>query len=281
MTEVQNKYGFNFYSSYEQVLEDKEIDIVILVIPNHLHAEYSIKALKAGKHVVCEKPMATSIEEARQMIEASKECDKKLFIKLNRRFDLDFVTVASAYKSGIIGKAIQIDTAINNYSCPNLQGFRSQKDLGGGYLLDWGQHLFDQLIALFDIKPKTIFASCDSYIWPVDVDTQSLVMIRCDDSLSILVDISNIARISKPRWLIRGELGSILYTNGKCTIRDKFGEHNYPNCCVPLNSFYKNIYDTLEGRATPIITIEQAFMSLKLVCLSYQSAQLGQSVNYD
>lgn len=281
MAEVQDELGFNFYESFEQLLEDKDLDIVILAIPNHLHAEYTIKALQAGKHVVCEKPMATTLEDARQMIEVSEKCAKKLFIKLNRRFDVDFVTVMHAYKSGIIGKALQIDTAINNYSCPNLQGFRAIKDLGGGYLLDWGQHLFDQLIALFEIKPKTVFASCDSCIWPVNVDSQAMVMLRCHDSLSVLVDISNISRIQKPRWLIKGELGSILYTNGKCTIRDKFGEHTVENCHLPLNSFYTNVYETLEGKCTPIITVEQAYKSMKLIEMAYRSAELGKSIDYD
>ena len=84
--EMAQQYGAKAYTDYEKLLEIENIDAVSVCLPNYLHAPVSIAALQAGCHVLCEKPMATSREEAEAMIEAAKNNNKKLMIAHNQRF---------------------------------------------------------------------------------------------------------------------------------------------------------------------------------------------------
>lgn len=82
--EMAEKYGGKAYETYEELLDNKEIDAVSVCVANHLHAEITIKALNAGKHVLCEKPMATSIDECEKMVEAAEKNNRKLIIGHNQ-----------------------------------------------------------------------------------------------------------------------------------------------------------------------------------------------------
>src|SRR3712207_4945595 len=80
---IVEKYGLNpkavyTYDNYDAIKDNPEIDVVYIVLPNSMHAEYTIRAHKAGKHVLCEKPMANTVEECRQMIDAARAANKKL-----------------------------------------------------------------------------------------------------------------------------------------------------------------------------------------------------------
>jgi UDP-N-acetylglucosamine 3-dehydrogenase len=102
--EAAKLYGASAYTKYEDLLANEEVDAVSVCTPNYLHAPISIAALKAGKHVLCEKPMATSSEEASQMIQASEESGKKLMIAHNQRFVPSHERAKSLIESGEIGK---------------------------------------------------------------------------------------------------------------------------------------------------------------------------------
>lgn len=102
--EVAQTYGAKAYTNYEDILKIEEIDAVSVCLPNYLHAPVSIAALEAGKHVLCEKPMATSIEEADAMIEAAKKNDKKLMIAHNQRFVTSHQKARALIESGEVGK---------------------------------------------------------------------------------------------------------------------------------------------------------------------------------
>ena len=86
VNEVAEQYNAKAYTNYEELLNDADIDAISVCLPNYLHAEVSIAALNKGKHVLCEKPMATSKEEAEAMIQAAEASGKKLMIGHNQRF---------------------------------------------------------------------------------------------------------------------------------------------------------------------------------------------------
>ena len=83
--ELAEKYGGKAYGSVEELLADPQIDAVSICTANHTHAELTIKALKAGKHVLCEKPMAITLEECQRMVECAEENHRKLLIGQNQR----------------------------------------------------------------------------------------------------------------------------------------------------------------------------------------------------
>jgi len=109
-----DQYNAKAYVDYTELLENEEIDAVSVCTPNSLHAPVSIAALKAGKHVLCEKPMATSSEEAEAMIAAANENGKKLMIGHNQRFVASHAKARSIIESGTLGKIYSFRTAFGH-----------------------------------------------------------------------------------------------------------------------------------------------------------------------
>ncbi|WP_419881468.1 Gfo/Idh/MocA family protein [Peribacillus sp. B-H-3] len=112
--EKASLYQAKPYTSYEELLADDSIDAVSVCTPNYLHAPITIAALKAGKHVLCEKPMATSKEDAEAMIKAAEESGKKLMIAHNQRFVPSHVKARELIESGKIGKLFSFRTAFGH-----------------------------------------------------------------------------------------------------------------------------------------------------------------------
>ena len=108
--ELAEKYGGKAYDSYEALLADPDIDAVSVCAANHVHAEISIAALKAGKHVLCEKPMAISLEECEAMVQAAKDSGKYLMIGQNQRLAKAHSKARELIASGAIGKVLTFRT---------------------------------------------------------------------------------------------------------------------------------------------------------------------------
>ncbi|MFX3623122.1 MAG: Gfo/Idh/MocA family protein [Ectobacillus sp.] len=145
------KYGAKAYISYEELLESGEVDAVSVCTPNYLHAPISIAALKAGVHVLCEKPMATSAEEAQAMIEAAKQSGKKLMIAHNQRFVPSHQKARQLIAGGEIGKIYSFRTAFGHggpetWSVEGKEGWFFQKEKAFiGAMGDLGVHKTDLL----------------------------------------------------------------------------------------------------------------------------------------
>ena len=108
--ELAKKYGGKAYASYEELLADPEIEAVSVCAANHVHAEISIAALKAGKHVLCEKPMAVTLEECKAMVAAAEEAGKYLMIGQNQRLAKAHSKAKELIASGAIGKVLTFRT---------------------------------------------------------------------------------------------------------------------------------------------------------------------------
>jgi UDP-N-acetylglucosamine 3-dehydrogenase len=114
VNETAERYNAKAYTSYEDLLADETIDAVSVCLPNYLHAPVSIAASNAGKHVLCEKPMATSYEEGKQMIEAASNKNKKLMIGHNQRFVSSHEKAKALIASGELGKIYSFRTAFGH-----------------------------------------------------------------------------------------------------------------------------------------------------------------------
>ncbi|MEH7305238.1 Gfo/Idh/MocA family protein [Neobacillus drentensis] len=111
---MAEEYGAKAFTNYKEVLKLADIDAISVCLPNYLHAPVSIDALNAGKHVLCEKPMATSKEEAEAMIEAAKENDKKLMIAHNQRFVTSHQKAKEIIDNGKLGKIYSFKTTFGH-----------------------------------------------------------------------------------------------------------------------------------------------------------------------
>ena len=148
---VAEKYAVKAYTNYEELLSSGSVDAVSVCTPNYLHAPISIAALKSGIHVLCEKPMATSKDEAEAMIAAAKESGKKLMIAHNQRFVPSHQKARKLIEDGEIGKIYSFRTAFGHggpegWSVEGKEGWFFQKDKAFvGAMGDLGVHKTDLL----------------------------------------------------------------------------------------------------------------------------------------
>ena len=147
--------GLYAYGSAEELLADPKIDIVTIAVPNNFHKDYAIAALRAGKNVVCEKPVTMNSAELCEIIAVSKETGKLFTVHQNRRWDRDYRIIKKVLESGMIGKPYFIESRVQG-SRGAMFGWRGYKENGGGMLLDWGVHLLDQLLFLVPSKVVSV-----------------------------------------------------------------------------------------------------------------------------
>ncbi|HHW48295.1 MAG TPA: Gfo/Idh/MocA family oxidoreductase [Clostridiaceae bacterium] len=132
------------YDDYRKLLEDKSIDVVHICTPNKSHAEITIAALEAGKHVMCEKPMAKTAADARKMLEAAKRTGKKLTIAYQNRYRPDSQYLKKLCDDGELGEIYFAKAhAIRRRAVPTWGVFLNEEEQGGGPLIDIGTHALD------------------------------------------------------------------------------------------------------------------------------------------
>jgi len=144
------------YADYKKLLEDKTIDVVHVLTPNRAHSFITIDALEAGKHVMCEKPMAINSEEAKKMLETSKRTGKKLTIGYQNRQRNDSLYMKQESLDGTFGDIYYAKaTAIRRRAVPTWGVFLNEYEQGGGPLIDIGTHALDLTLWIMDnYKPK-------------------------------------------------------------------------------------------------------------------------------
>lgn len=153
------------YEMFHRIANDEAIDIVYIVLPNGLHAEYTIRALQAGKHVMCEKPMANTVEECRQMIAASEDADRKLMIAYRAHFEPHNERAVKMKQDGAFGDVkMVLGTTMRalDLSRPRDE-WRVLRDLaGGGSMMDIGIYALNGTLWFLDETPTALVATIEN-----------------------------------------------------------------------------------------------------------------------
>ena len=149
------------YGSYAELLADPEIEAVYIPLPNHLHVSWSIKAMEAGKHVLCEKPLGLDAKDARQLLEASQRYPHlKVMEAFMYRHHPQWKLAQQLIKDGEIGDLQSIHTFFNYY-LPDPTNIRNMVDIGGGGLLDVGCYAVSLSRLIFESEPVRVFAAME------------------------------------------------------------------------------------------------------------------------
>jgi xylose dehydrogenase (NAD/NADP) len=151
------EYGFQkSYASYEALLQDPEVEAIYIPLPNGLHFEWTLKALKAGKHVLCEKPLADDVTQCRKMIAAARKSGRQLMEAFMYRFHPQTTKVKEFLTAGAIGEVRIIRAAFGfplNQEAPNV---RLAADLAGGCLMDVGCYCVNAIRHFFGEEPTAV-----------------------------------------------------------------------------------------------------------------------------
>ncbi|WP_339315937.1 Gfo/Idh/MocA family oxidoreductase [Paenibacillus sp. FSL R10-2734] len=280
--EASIQAGFKAYKSYEEVLDDPAVEVVLIATPNDVHKEIAIRALEAGKHVICEKPVAMSSAEFKEMIAAADEAGRVLMVHQNRRWDEDFRVIKQMYETETIGSLFQIESRVHGAN--GIPGdWRHVKEQGGGMLLDWGVHLLDQLLFMIDSKVISVYSTL-SYILGNEVDDGFEAVLQFENGIKAIIEVGTTNFIALPRWYVKGTEGSAVIEDwsltGRIVTRNSDSEHREP---VPIRAgvgltktmapprkgstitealppaaelpdgFYNNFVAVIEGTAEPIV----------------------------
>lgn len=155
--ELAETYGGKAYTTADELLADPKIDAVSVCVANNAHAEMTIKALKAGKHVLCEKPMAVTLEECIEMVNTAKKCNRCLMIGQNQRFTKAHIRAKELIKQGEIGKIVTFKTTFGHggpetwsIDAGSNNWFFDKKRAAMGAMADLGVHKTDLIQYLLD-----------------------------------------------------------------------------------------------------------------------------------
>lgn len=154
------KYGFRrAYRDYAELLDDPAVDAVYVPLPNHLHAEWTIRAARAGKHVLCEKPLALNAGEVRSMFAAARGADVILMEAFMYRFHPQFDKILALIRSGAIGDVRACRASFTFRLAGNPDDYRWRPAMGGGSLYDIGCYPVSAARTVFGLEPVSVFAA--------------------------------------------------------------------------------------------------------------------------
>ena len=174
----QEEFGFEkAYDSYEALLEDPEVEAVYIPLPNTLHHEWTIKALEAKKHVLCEKPLAPSAEQAEEMIAAANKNGVLLMEAFAYLHSPIVKAIREELDAGVIGDILYMENAFitSDYDLSNI---RMRRETRGGCLYDLGCYNISQILWMFGEEPEKVMAVADYSEQNVDVLTTGFLTFK-------------------------------------------------------------------------------------------------------
>ncbi len=174
--DVGTQFGAKKWGTYEEVLQNKDIDAIYVSLPNALHEEWTLKALHAGKHVICEKPTAISYDAAKHMTEVAKMNKVRLLEGLMFRYHPQHVKVQELIENGILGDLLKFEGCFA-YALPEKGSVSMSKILGGGSIHACMPYLIYASRMIFGDEPESVFCN-------MKIDQESGVDLKTDMMLS-------------------------------------------------------------------------------------------------
>lgn len=311
--ELAKKKGLKIYNSLEEILADEELDIILVATSNEVHKDISIKAMEAGKNVICEKPVTLNSAELEEIMAAAKRTGKVFTIDQNRRTNRDFVLMKRNVESGVIGKPYVIESRVEG-SRGMPTGWRTIKRLGGGMMLDWGVHLIDQLMYMKSEKVSNVFCTMNSIQYP-EVDDNFRLVMTFEDGVEARVEVATNNYITHPRWYVLGERGTLQIEDWNCDGKivrcidkeDQWAEEIVYTKAGPTKTMaprnersvetielseptdvtdnltvpYEQLIDAIEGKAELTIKPEQALRVMKVMEAAFESWEKKEAIKTD
>ena len=275
--------GIKTYNSVEEMLNNPDIGLVTIITPHNSHAELAIQCSNAGKHVITEKPMCITLDEADAMIEAGQRAGKMVSVFHNRRWDGDHLAMEEVSDKGLIGEVVRLEACAGGWGHPG-HWWRSVKEISGGHFYDWGAHfLYWMLNLVKDKKLATVDGYYQKRVW-MDVTNEDEVqaVIRFRDGAVGSIQMSSIARVGLPRWRILGTKGAIEDTGGgkfrlvtemdglKANAEVKYKDGDW-------GAYYRNIGEHLTEGKPLEVTAEKARRVIQIIDLAERSSRAGRT----
>ena len=284
-----------FTSDIDQVMNDPEVNLVVVNTPDKFHSYYSKMALEHGKNVLCEKPFALSVEEAKEVFDLARE--KGLFITANqnRRFDADMRTVRKVIESGKLGQLVEFESHYDYYR-PKWAGWK-----GFDFIKGIGIHPLDQIVGQFGVPEKCVY-DCRCIDLPGESDTYYDIDLFYGPTFKAICKMSIYVMIDYPKFILHGKKGSFIMpalghnsskaqkpgpvevsfeplpesTWGTLRYINEEGQvvtEKVPTEVCDYGLIYDNIIDVLNHKAEPVVKEEEILAVLDIVAKGIEAAK--------
>ena len=198
------------YPSAESLGNDPGVEIVIVATPPNTHSPLCLQMMAAGKHVVCEKPLALNRKETDALVEMAEKQRVHLGCHQNRRWDPDYLAIKQALADGLIGDLFYLETFVGGFQHP-CGYWHSHAPVSGGTAYDWGAHYLDWLVSLVPENIETVIGTRHKRVWrDVTNADQERIQIRFSGGQEAEFIHSDIAAARKPKWFLLGTKGAIV-----------------------------------------------------------------------
>lgn len=290
----------------EELLADPAIEAVVVASPNATHYKHVKMALKAGKHVVVDKPFVLRVAEADELISLAREKNLLLSVFQNRRYDNDFLTVRQVIGEGLLGEILIYEAHYDMYRPRPSAKWKEHAGEGSGALYDLGPHLIDQAVQLFGV-PQTVFADLSLQRPGAEVDDYFHLVLEYG-KMRVVLQSGWVVKQPGPHFQVHGTKGSLIKygldsqqpdlqkglrpghpqwgrDREDCYAQLTVGEavtaisriETIPGC---YEAFYKGLHSAITTGAPLPVKAEEARISLQIIELALQSARERRVVDF-
>ncbi|MFA6924363.1 MAG: Gfo/Idh/MocA family oxidoreductase [Bacteroidales bacterium] len=299
---IAKKYFSNVYFSIEDLLsKEKDIDVISICTPNGLHAEHTTKSLRAGFHVLCEKPMAINVMDCKEMIDEAEASHKHLFIVKQNRFNPPIVALRKALTEGKLGKIFSVQLSCfwnRNENYYKNSDWKGTKTLDGGVLYTQFSHFIDLLYWLIgDIKEVSAFTGNFAHKDIIEFEDTGTVIIEFFNGAigTINFSINSYSKNMEGSITVFGEKGTVKvggqYLNKleyQCIqdyeikdLSEGMGANNYGDYQGSMSNHgevYKNIVDVLTNNGKIATSGIEGMKTVEIIDKIYSKALLRKSI---
>ena len=258
------------HETYDALLNDPLVDAVYISLPNHLHCEWTVKALKAGKHVLCEKPFAMNTAEVELMIQTAQECDRLLVEAVWSRWHPRMIRMIELVKSGSIGELNSIDAS---FTFPaSIEGnYRQTPEMGGGALFDIGVYPLHAIAALVGDNAQIDIQKCEVNAGSTGIDLTTKWQMRINDSITAK-GLASFEMPEKQSLIVTGEKKTITFVgdqaftswNSRSTLQIS-DLHEEFEAVDPYRFMIENFGRKIQGQDSWVLPLETSLWVQKAV----------------
>ncbi len=287
---TQDFPGIETYVSVAAMLKKSAVNLVVLITPHNTHAPLALQCLRAGRHVVCEKPLAITTKEVDAMITAAKKSGVMLSTYHNRHWDGRILqAVDLVKKQKLIGDIVRIEAHMGGYGQPR-DWWRTSRSISGGILYDWGVHLLEYSLQLIDAPITEVAGFAHEGFWAPKTawkkdtnEDEGYAVVRFKGGQWLTLAVTQIDSKGKEGWLeVTGTTGTLLLDGGNSKLyqhRDgRVITTQLPNPKDEGERYYQNVRDHLVRRKPLVITAEWSRRPIHILDLAAQSARQGRTL---
>jgi scyllo-inositol 2-dehydrogenase (NADP+) len=297
LKEAADEFGCRTHTTLAGFLKSNDAELLVVATQSLDHAAHSIQGLKAGLHVLCEKPMATGLREADRVLAQAKKSPGLYTVHQSARFDRGFLHVQDVIRRGLLGDVFFLRRGAYGYARRN--DWQTLRKYGGGLLNNNGVHLLDQVLQLLDSPAKEVWGDLKQIITPGDADDQVKVVVRGETGMVVEVELSYACALPLPAWIVMGSRGTLIsdgktsrirYTKARKLPKMKatdshmvatrsyaavetieFEEEQVPSSLEPKRTFYDYLHDSIRKGKPLFVTPD----SVRQVMWVIQQARKG------